>query len=405
MATPRTLKRRRSVVRRRRRKIYVLIFALLFILAFFVVMRATLALAYESVDLSTLVKAEFTGFNEDGTVILSVNDQAVDELLSRVKEDHDSAWFHTTEVEDSDYAKFRQSLSFSTPKSSGLSNGESINIIASCNEPLAKKLKIDITSKSGTTTVDGLLNVTKIPLDEVFADLDVSFTGISPALEMTITNNSTQPLISRMTFEAVDPKEYYADGDTVTIQAIYTDQMCEETGYTVDRPVEACVRDYSVTCDQTFVSSASDLPRKIIQEAVTAGKKAFSDANEYGVRIFCEANLVPVYIDQKATFTYGTPNFVSAYFKTVFPEKSGELGLAHNDLDIIYDVKISQADGQSCTAYAAVRFSDIVKNGDGSYSYDFSSPSILSESYFSARVKKNVVDSYANSYDIERVNP
>ena len=368
-------------------------------------MRAVLSLPYESVDLSTLVKVEFEGFNEDGTALLSVDDEAVDALVSKVKADYDSAWFHTTQVEDSDYVKFRESLSFSTPNGTGLSNGGQISIIASCNEALAKKLKIDITSKSGTATVDGLMNVTKIPLDEVFADLDVSFTGVSPSLEMTITNNSKQPLVSKMTFEAVNPKEYYADGDVVIIQAAYTDEMCEETGFIVDRPSEECQRQYTVSSDQSYVASAADLPREIIQKAVSAGRGAFADANEYGVRIFCEANLVPVYINQKATFTYGAPNFVSAYFKTVFPEKAGQLGLSHNDLDIIYDVTISQADGKSCTAYAAVRFSDIVKNSDGSYSYDFSSPQILSESFYSARVKKNVVDSYANSYDIERVNP
>ena len=112
-----------------------------------------------------------------------------------------------------------------------------------------------------------------------------------------------------------------------------------------------------------------------------------------------------MYVNKKATFSYGSPNYVSSYFKAVFPEKAGELGLAYNDLDIIYDVKLSQADGVACTAYGAVRFSDIIKHSDGSYSYDFSSPQLLSVSYYSARVKKNVVDSYANSYTIERVSP
>ncbi len=399
------VRRRRVGRRRRRRKIYVLIFALLFILCVFIVMRAMLSLSYESVDLSTLAKAEFTGFNGDGTATLSVDDAAVDELLSKVKEDYESAWFHTNEVEDSDYAKFRQSLSFSTPNGIGLSNGGSITVLASCNETLAKKLKIDVTSKSGEATVEGLYNVTKIPMDAVFADVDVTFTGISPALELSIENHSSQPLISKMTFEAVNPKEHYADGDKVIIHASYTDEMCIETGYIVDRPPEECQKEYTASSAQSYVASAADLPRELIQKAVAAGKGAFTDANEYGVRIFCEANLVPVYINQKATFTYGPPNFVSAYFKTVFPEKAGELGLSHNDLDIIYDVTISQADGKSCTAYAAVRFSDIVKNSDGSYSYDFSSPQILSESYFSARVKKNVVDSYANTHEVERVSP
>ena len=181
--------------------------------------------------------------------------------------------------------------------------------------------------------------------------------------------------------------------------------MCTETGYAVAVSEEECVREYTATSDSSYIKSASDLPADIIREAIQAGKKAFTDANEYGVRIFCEANLVPVYINKKATFTYGTPNYVSSYFKSVFPEKAGELGLSYNDLDIIYDVVISQADGKSCTAYGAVRFSDIIKNSDGSYSYDFSSPQLLSVSYLSSRVKANVVDSYKKSHEIERVSP
>ena len=59
----------------------ILIFALLFILCAFLVMRASVTLPYCSVDLAKLAKAEFSGFNNDGTVTLSVDDDAVDELL------------------------------------------------------------------------------------------------------------------------------------------------------------------------------------------------------------------------------------------------------------------------------------------------------------------------------------
>ncbi len=383
----------------------VLIFALLFILCAFLILRASVALPYETVNLTDLAKVEFSGFNNDGIATVTVDDAAVDALLANVKQQYEDSWFHTSEVEDGDYVKFRQSLSFAVSNGMALSNGSTVNVIATCDESLAKKLKIDVKSKSGEVTVDGLQNVMKLPLDSAFADLNVSFSGISPQLEISIENNSTHPLVSKMIFEIVDPKEYYADGDTVRIHGIYTDEMCKETGYVIAVPEEECVKDYTASSSSSYVSSVADLPSEIVREAVSAGKSAFTDANEYGVRIFCEANLVPVYINKKATFQYGTPNFVSAYFKTVFPEKAGELGLSYNDLDIIYDVTISQADGKACTAYGAVRFSNIIKNSDGSYSYDFSNPQLLSVSYLSSRVKANVVDSYKKSHDIERVSP
>ncbi len=385
--------------------IAIIIFAMLFVLCGFIVLRASIALPYEKVDLSTLAKVEFSGFNNDGEATVALDEEAVDKLMTAIRQDHEDAWFSSQKVEDSDYAMFRQSLSFSMPQSHGLSNGDTVSIVGQCDQALAEKLKIEITGKNGEATVSGLMDVKKISLDEVFDSLAVSFEGISPAITVSLQNTSTQPLVSKMVFEIMEPKEYYSAGDVLKIHAKYTEEMCRETGYIVDTPEEMCIREYDVATDSSYVGKASELTPSIIREAIDAGKKAFVDANEYGVRIFCEANLVPVYINKQATFSYGTPNYVSSYFKSVFPEKAGTLGLAYNDLDIIYDVTISQADGTSCTAYGAVRFSDIIRRSDGSYSYDFSSPHLLSMSYYSARVKKNVVDSYANSYEIERVSP
>lgn len=79
-------KRRVGARRRRRRTIIVLIFVLLFILCFFIVLRATVGLPYESVELIDLAKVEFTGFNNEGIASVSVNDAAVDALLANVKQ-------------------------------------------------------------------------------------------------------------------------------------------------------------------------------------------------------------------------------------------------------------------------------------------------------------------------------
>ncbi len=383
----------------------VLSFVVLFVLCSVAVVGAKMTLPSRDVSLTDFARVEFTGYSGDGVATVLLDDDAIDGFFSNLKQEHDDAWYHSNPIDDGDYVRFRQSLSFTTPNGTGLSNGDEVSVIGSCDKELAEKLKIDISSTSGTFPVTGLKDIKHVSLDEVFAGLDVSFSGVSPGIAVSMANNSANPLVGRMLFEIVDAKEAYAEGDKITVHATYTDEMVEETGYKVDVPEEDCIREYTVTADSKYLSDASMLTSQIIKEAIEAGKSAFTDANEYGVRIFCEANLVPVYIGGKATFQYGYPEYVSAYFKTVFPEKAGTLGLAYNDLDILYNVVITQADGTSCPACAAVRFSDIVVNSDGSYSYDFSAPDILSMSHYSARVKKNVVDSYADSYDIERVSP
>lgn len=405
MAQGRPRSKNSLAYRRRKRKVKIVltVTVLVALLAAFMIAMVVVAKPYESVDLCDLAVIEYGGYNTAGEANVSMDDERVVELMASLKEDYNDATFHSKKPSDEDYLKFRQSLSVSLDTTNGLSNGSVINMTCSYDEELAKLLKLDVECDTRQITVGGLPTVTKLSVDQVFENLEVDFTGVSPNLTMTMVNNSPNPLISQMSFEILNPKEFYSQGDVVSVMAHYTQEQCLASSYIVDASPDDCVKDYEVVADSKYVDEASQLPSSLIDEAVSAGKKAFKDANEYGVRIFCEANLVPVYINKKATFEYGEPKLVSAYFKTIFPDKAGNIAYDYNDLDIIYSVVITQADGVSCTAYAAVRFSNIIKNDNGTFNYDFSDPKILSESYFAARVKKNVTDSYANTHDIEKV--
>lgn len=391
--------------RRRSRGLFWFFAILLLIVGTIVILavRAKISLPYDSIDLCNLATVDFGGYNSTGTAEASIDEETVNAFLLKIKNDYNKATFHNTKPTDEDYVNFRNSLSVTLDKTSNLSNGNIIVMTVSYNEDLAKLLKIDVTSVTRQITVGGLMTVTKLSVDQLFEYLEVSFDGVSPNLTVSMKNNSDNPFVKHMGFEIIDPKEYYRAGETIKVRGKYSEDLVYETGYIVDAAPADCIKEYVVTCDTEYVTDVRDLPSYIVDEAVSAGKGAFVDANEYGVRIFCEAGLVPVYVNKKATFVYGTPEFVSAYFKTVFPENAGRKSCDYNDLDVIYKVTLTQADGVSCTAYAAVRFSNILKHSDGSYDYDFSSPSIMSESYLSSRVKANVTDAYITTHEIEQV--
>lgn len=390
-------------MRRRRARMMGLVLVLLFLLVSVVIGCIVVALPYESIELCNFATVDFGGYNTAGTAEVSADDIVIDALLAKVKQDYKDATFHNTSPNDEDYLKFRQSLTFSLDKTDGLSNGSVIKMTCGYDKALAKELKIDVTSVEREITVGGLPTVTKLTKEQVFEDLDVSFVGVSPNLTVSMSNSSSHPFMSHVGYEIIEPQETYKTGDVLRVRANYSDELSLETKYVVDVPSSECIMEYSAESDAEYLASAADLPTRVLQEAVEAGKKAFVDANEYGVRIYCEANLVPVYINKKATFVYGTPKYVSSYLKTIKHDALDRPGYDYNDLDIIYSVVISQADGVTCTAYAAVRFSDIIKRDDGTLEYDFSNPKILSESYFSDRVKKNVTESYATTHEIERV--
>ena len=390
--------------RRRRRRIRIFWLILLLIaIAVAAVILIHAAMPYEQADLCELFTIEYGGYNTNGTAEAIMNDAAVDELLSKVKEDYDNAWIHYTNPDPEDYVKFRSSLVANLSATSGLSNGSAVSLTVAYDKKLADKLKIDVTSINDVYTVDSLVRATVLSVDQMFADVNVEFSGISPQLTATVSNNSTHPFLSTVLYEIVEPREYYSEGNEVKVVAIYDADAAFEKQYVVDAPDTGCAKIYTATSDAKYVSSYTDIPSSLVSEAVEAGKAAFVNANEYGVRIFCEGNLVPVYINKQATFEWGSARALSAYFKAVLPENAGKLGNNYNDLDVIYETSLTQADGKSCKCYCAVRFSNIVMNGDGSLSYDFSNPKIMSASYFSARVKKNVVDSYMGDYEIEKV--
>ena len=394
---------RRSAIRRRKRRMKIA-FGVLFV-AFLGVVAGVLihaALPYKTIDLDNYFTLNYGGYNTNGTAEAVLDETAVDSLLAEVKEDYENSHIHYSQVDAEDYVNFRSSLSATVSPSVGLSNGSVVTVTCHCDEALAKKLKIDVDGYTKQITVNSLMRATTISNDQLFEDVEVTFVGVSPNLTMGVTNTSEHPFLKTVTYEIVDAKDNYAEGDEVELRAVFDPQAALDMQYVVDENA-SCSYTYTATATSSYVSSASDISSDIIQEAVSAGAKAFTNANEYGVRIFCEGNLVPVYINKQATFVWGSPRALSAYFKVAYADEAGKLGTNYNDLDIIYECNISQADGVNCSAYCVVRFSNFIKNEDGSISYDFSNPSIMSASYYSARVKKNVVDSYTGKCEIDKV--
>lgn len=397
-------KRMTSWERRRHRRTKIMIRVMIF--AFFMIaaiLFARMLLPYEKLSLNEYFTVSYDGYNTKGFTVFKRDDEALMQTMAEVLKKHDSSLFHKEEVTEEDYRNFIDSIRVVNENQSNLSNGSRISVKYTCDEMLAKKLKISVTGKSKDITVEGLSSAVVLTKEDLFRDLQVTFSGISPNITMEITNNSSNEFIKNMVFNPEEFKEYYTAGEVVRIRAFFSDAECLKQHYAITTPSEQCVMEYTVEGMGEYVNSASVLPDNFIKEAVAAGKTAFVDANEYGVRIFCEAHLVPVYINKKATFRYLEPSLISAYFKAVKPEYAGKDGNDYNDLDLVYFVKITQADGVTCDAEAVVRFSNIIQNKDGTFTSDFSNPKIMSASYSDSSIKKNVISRYETTHVIEKL--
>lgn len=377
--------------------------ALFFILIYYLYMY----LPYESVDLTEVFEVSFSGYDTNGSATCVMKEEEVDRILSVVRDHYESEKFHIHETNPEDYLMFRESLIASLSKTEYLSNGDSVLFACNYDKELADQLKIKITGNTKTYEITDLPEVTVISKYDVFDNLDVKFEGISPNLELKMTVKDEHPEYSNIQYEVQNPKDGYAAGDQVSIRAVYEQEDCIAAKYVVDMDSEECIMDYNVEGD-AYLNDAKLISKDLILEASKAAQKLFTEetAQEYGVRIFTEAGLVPKYKNKETTFYFGDTVLSSAVFKSLFPEVEKEQGMSYNDLDLIFVVPLRQAiDEQACSAYIAVRFSDLIEKTDGTVKCDFSDPLILTASNQNTRVLKNVVDAYINNYDEVKVYP
>ncbi|MCR5508087.1 MAG: hypothetical protein K6F34_05320 [Lachnospiraceae bacterium] len=369
--------------------------------AVFVAVNATEG---DTIVLSDYFEVAYEGYNDSGTVAISRNDDRLFSDIRAIMAARSGAVIKDKKVTDDDFLRFAAGIEAMSTDGGFLKNGDEITVSYLFDEELARRLKINVNASEAVYTVSGLSNAKPLGIDDLFRDLSVTFEGTSPSITMTVTNNSLNPLIHSLRFAPVEEKEVYSLGDTVSIRCYFEDGVKLNDNYYIDAASADCVRDYTVEGCGKYVTDISEIPDSVIQEAVNEGRKAFVDANEYGVRIFCEAHLVPVYINQQPTFRYVSPSVEEIYFKTVNPDEAGKTGNDYNELDIMYSVQITQADGVTCPCHAVVRFSDFKLNAEGILVYDMSMPEIMSASYNHSSVIKNVVSKYEDSYDIVKLN-
>ena len=358
----------------------------------------------DTLVLADYFEESYEGYNNLGKVRMVRKDDMLFDEVDTIRLAQKESLITNKAVENDEYLQFAAGIAAMIDKNEGLKNGDRFTVSYLYDKDLAKRLRINVDDTESVHVVEGLTDATALTADDLFRDLSVEFSGVSPNVELTITNNSTNSFIQTLVFNPEEYKEYYTAGETVRIRCYFNENERLSDFYYITTPAEECVRDYVVSGTDQYVSSLSQIPDEVIKEAIEAGKKAFVDANEYGVRIFCEAHLVPVYINQQATFRYLNPSLIAAYFKAVNPEEAGKLGNDYNELDLIYRVSITQADGVTCSCEAVVRFNDFILNSDGSLKYDFSDPSIMSASYSNSAIHKNVVTKYEDTHSIEKLD-
>lgn len=331
-------------------------------------------------SLAAVTRISLVGYDSKGYVKAEIDDSALTE--------EEQAWKEVLQTVEIDFSK-----------EDNLSNGEQVEIIYSYDEALAEELHVKISDARTTFTVESLPQAEVITYDQLFADLDLQLEGTSPALTAQIANNSEHPYIRTMDFSIRDPKELYKKGDVIVVDVTFDEQEAIDYQYAVEPGVNGYCKEYPIENIDTYLMDSEKITKEMLDTLIQAGMECFTDANEYGLRIFSEAGCMPIWINKKTTFEWRNPYVISAYFNVARDNAMATAGEYINDIKIVYGVTLVQADGVNCDAELVVRFNGIMEKADGSIDLAIDSGTMISASHKDKFIKdivrnKNAGDDY-----------
>ena len=338
-------------------------------------------------SLAAVTKISLVGYDSKGYVKAEIDDSTLTEEEQAFKEVLD-----TVEIDFS--------------KEDNLSNGEQVEILYSYDEALAEELDVKISDAATTFTVENLPQAEMITYEQLFSDVELVLEGTSPVITAEVVNNSTHPYIQTMDFVIRSPKEYYQKGDSIVVDAIFDEHEAIDYRYAVEEGADGYCKEYSLENIDTYVMSPEAITEEMLDTLVQAGTECFTDANEYGLRIFSEANRMPIWINKKTTFEWKNPYVISAYFNVAKENAMATAGEYINDIKIVYGVTLIQADGVNCDAELVVRFNGIMEKADGSIDLAIDSGTMISASHKDKFIKdivrnKNTGDDYESTKILE----
>ena len=367
--------RRRMTKQERTRQIYLRVcFVCALVAVLFTVLYVFLNDASKTtIDLKDVTHITLTGFDGEGVLTANID---VDEK----------------------YGAFYQTVSVDFSKSSGLSNGDEVTISFNYDKAVAKTYNLKVKANDMHYTVNGLVRATPVSENDIFEGLDINFEGIAPLATASLDTSNTK-FKDVVTYEIIDEKEYYDAGEIIKVRAVFDEADLEELTYKATVPSEECIKEFIVEDVDRYITDTDQITDEMMASLKKEALTLFTDANEYGMRIFCDAGLMPVYVNKKTTFVWSSPSYISSYLNVLKEDSYGKTGTHVNDIKLCFESVISQADGKACKAEVIVRFQDIIIRKDGSIDLKLDSGEIISADRRDSHIKAIVRNEIDKDYE------
>lgn len=296
------------------------------------------------VDINKYITVEYSGYDTVGTASYKIDADGLTQAILKAQGKKSSQTALDSLSGYSVYDMARGYLEVSLDKTQDLSNGDTVTVSVKCDQFADSVLGVKFVYKDQEHKVEGLEQAKEV---DIFNDVTVTFSGISPNAKVKISNLSSDSYLGSLDLKASKTKEIKT-GDTITVTVSVDEREALRQGYRITQ----LSKDY--VCDKLdqYITSVDSLSSEQMEKL----KKTAQDKIE-------------AYFAQNSIS--GSINSYAGAYTLVSKSSS-----ASNKVYIVYTADVtantsySGTDTTTQTVYIPVYLTGVLLKTDGTVSYD-----------------------------------
>lgn len=303
------------------------------------------------VNLSKYISVDYTGANGFASANIKADNDKIYETVSKGE---------TSGEKLSKYRAFADSVKPHTD-ASDISNGESYTVEVQYDTQLADELGLNIVNDNYKIKAKGITDGQQIDL---FENISVTFTGVSPDAAIDIKNNWEDDFLKNLEI-VPDKTDSISKNDEITISCKTSEDDFKRHGYIVS---ELSVK---VKADKlsVYTNEATDIPADTLSETDKVCSQTIIDqTKDQTFRMLYRATGNKEYLHKKNDETAENIQLVNKYF---LKRKEKQDKITDNYIYLVYKATVKSSDAES-EVYFIFEFSDSYVNADNRFAMEIS---------------------------------
>lgn len=244
--------------------------------------------------------------------------------------------------------------------SEGLSNGDEVTVTVTYRESLAKKCKVKFKKTTFKTKVEGL----PVPEDvNPFENLKVDFSGISPNGKVSFDSGACHDYVRRHVSFNYDSSLPVKNGETIIVKADYSESDAERNLVNITNTEQ----EYTVSGLSEYLSDTKGIDLSLLEQTISDKVLAVISRAKVRDSFWGEVSFSGTRFHVSESFNYQDLKVTGRY---IMSKKEGQYTSANNCISTGYEISLKDSDGQLTKIYFSVEADDVIKQPDGSLSWD-----------------------------------